>query len=768
MENLITFPCVNKIAAVQKWNQLVKSIKPAHGQNIAVLAGLRNNITIIDVDLKDKGLEIWKQLVKQFNFSKKLKTPTVKTPSGGLHIYFRYDASLKTGSKCVKLIDDDGNKIPIGIDIRNDNGYVIAPPSKNQDGLSYKFTYDFSDYKPISVPDWILKAFQVPLTIDSDAIITYADPLDLLDDSTYASEPSESLISNGFDVEILVQMLAALKPFRYDDYNEWIKICLIVGSIAREHNLVLLNELQHWASKSSNYNDTRTERAYNSTKGKLGFGTLFYYLKLDNPAEYSRIIALQQNRYAKDYHYEDIEDLKREAKSSAYLPVAKVEAYIKSVYVKILNSGNSIYLTKSLSNGQVKWTPLKGLPWLNNNFTFTYAADKKTNLKAVFENLLNNGDIPFYKEMDYIPYMVKPENSSNEVFNLFKPYPFEYIKDEDYKTKESDIATVEPIISHIRDILCSGNIELYNYFIRYIAHAVQRPADKPETMLAMISKMGMGKDLLCFDLLSHIFGEWNTLRIPTFDRLLKQFNVDMAGKIWIVISELQERHDGKTNSSMLKSCITDKTMIVEPKGVDTYTVKDYRRFIGFGNNSNCLSITPDDRRFVIWRNRDDPKHTEYFNNLANLIADTSVQKAYFNYLSHYDISRFNSRSMPETAFKKELQQASLHNVYRFMVDFIENYVGAEIKIHSIELFTKYHNWAQNNRERAPSNAKNFAMKLAEIGIKHDRIRINSAKREGYLLLKSDVKAILEKELKVAIESNVDVDDDSEDDSESDG
>jgi hypothetical protein len=74
--------------------------------------GLETGISVVDID-GEAGLNS----VKEHGLLLP-KTYTVKTPNG-YHLYYRYTTSLQQG----------GNFYP-GIDVRNDGGYVIAPPSR--------------------------------------------------------------------------------------------------------------------------------------------------------------------------------------------------------------------------------------------------------------------------------------------------------------------------------------------------------------------------------------------------------------------------------------------------------------------------------------------------------------------------------------------------------------------------------------------------------------------------------------------------------------
>ena len=57
------------------------------------------------------------------------------------------------------------------------------------------------------------------------------------------------------------------------------------------------------------------------------------------------------------------------------------------------------------------------------------------------------------------------------------------------------------------DILCSGDEELYGYLMKYIAHALQKPEEKPKVMLIFKSiEEGTGKGTFG-ELLQLIFGK---------------------------------------------------------------------------------------------------------------------------------------------------------------------------------------------------------------------------------------------------------------------
>ena len=74
--------------------------------------GAINGMTVLDIDPRHGG----HISIREFNIP---PTPYVKTGGGGIHYYFKYSPKCKTGSDIIAP----------GLDIRNDGGYAIIPPS---------------------------------------------------------------------------------------------------------------------------------------------------------------------------------------------------------------------------------------------------------------------------------------------------------------------------------------------------------------------------------------------------------------------------------------------------------------------------------------------------------------------------------------------------------------------------------------------------------------------------------------------------------------
>lgn len=95
--------------------------------NVGLIAGA-NNLIILDVDIKDGGLNEWKEYIKQYGEPLTLKQ---QTPSGGFHYVFKQYDDQYTEEENI-IIDSFKNKSKMGgfgLDIRKGNGYICFEPS---------------------------------------------------------------------------------------------------------------------------------------------------------------------------------------------------------------------------------------------------------------------------------------------------------------------------------------------------------------------------------------------------------------------------------------------------------------------------------------------------------------------------------------------------------------------------------------------------------------------------------------------------------------
>ena len=119
----------------------------------SLLTGEKSGVMVLDLDRNHgtgevDGVVNYKKLVDSLNLSeedkkKAFNTFTVKTPNGGLHLYFKYREGLKS---------DSNNKL--SIDLKTSGGLIVAPGSiRKMKDESYKTYTVYKDVEIQEIPE---------------------------------------------------------------------------------------------------------------------------------------------------------------------------------------------------------------------------------------------------------------------------------------------------------------------------------------------------------------------------------------------------------------------------------------------------------------------------------------------------------------------------------------------------------------------------------------------------------------------------------------
>jgi len=127
--------------------------------NIGISTGTISGLIVIDIDPGSGGNTSLQNAIDSYDLEKDLNTYTVTTGSGGTHYYYLYDKKIKNYAGTTALGD--------GIDIRGENGYVVAPPSNHKSGGVYSIK---NRVEPIQLPDKLLQLITLKLPQKADIV----------------------------------------------------------------------------------------------------------------------------------------------------------------------------------------------------------------------------------------------------------------------------------------------------------------------------------------------------------------------------------------------------------------------------------------------------------------------------------------------------------------------------------------------------------------------------------------------------------------------
>ena len=138
--------------ATTNFNTIEKWWTKHPNANIGIACGaVSGGLLVVDLDEKENGISGSDSLHNWERENGELpETVRSITGKGGAHLLFRIDHAEKNK---VNLLE--------GVDIRSDNGYIVAPPSIHPNGNRYEWEYDPEEYEIAEADATVLKLLSV-------------------------------------------------------------------------------------------------------------------------------------------------------------------------------------------------------------------------------------------------------------------------------------------------------------------------------------------------------------------------------------------------------------------------------------------------------------------------------------------------------------------------------------------------------------------------------------------------------------------------------
>jgi hypothetical protein len=236
----------------------------------------------------------------------------------------------------------------------------------------------------------------------------------------------------------------------------------------------------------------------------------------------------------------------------------------------------------------------------------------------------------------------------NDMLNLWRGFGIE--------RKEGNWSLLR---SHILDVVCSGRQDHYDYLVKWMAYAVQRPSEPIGVAVAFRGAQGAGKGIV-----ARTFGKFfgkHFSHIANGDQLAGRFNASLGTSCAVFLDEALWAAD-KKGEGVLKALITEPKLQLEAKFKDPIMVENRLRIIVASNNDWIAPIGIGDRRWFILdvaNTYAGTEHREYWDALYAEI-DNGGAAAMFHDLLDMDLREFDVRAVPHTAAKAQQQAHSLN------------------------------------------------------------------------------------------------------------
>lgn len=368
---------------------------------------------------------------------------------------------------------------------------------------------------------------------------------------------------------------------------------------------------------------------------------------------------------------------------------------------------------------------------LENPFNYVYI-DGDNNIQ-----LFNNEKLKNWASKDYKIVIADPENEKNnkyfidvwmtdpnqKTFNkiVFDP-SMKSINNYNYftgfKYSEGEQAPTDNKFLNLLKRVCNDS-KIYDYFVDWIAHIIQRPYKKTNIAVVMYSDVkGVGKNCIV-DGISKLLKGYSA-HVETIDDITKNFNSHLVNKLFIYGDEIKA--SSKCISDKLKQVITRPTQNMEKKGKDAFEIEDFTNWLFTTNNRDAFKVEQGDRRLFFVECISEKLNKELSTEYYKYINDDMEMNKLFNYFKNHEITyNIGIEAPPASRMKNELEYetkpAYIQMLYKQPRDIINN------RFTSQRLYEK-------SKVFASSNYLNHSYSITEFGTEITKILKHFKKRTG--------------------------------------
>lgn len=218
-------------------------------------------------------------------------------------------------------------------------------------------------------------------------------------------------------------------------------------------------------------------------------------------------------------------------------------------------------------------------------------------------------------------------------------------------------------LKHLGDNICAGNKEHLEYLLSWMAYAVQHPDRQGEVAVVLRGKEGTGKGVAAKQF-GRLFRA-HFRHIIHAKHLTGHFNAHLQQCSVLFADEAFFAGD-RSHELILKALITEETLLIEPKGIDPFPVRNCIHLMMSSNSEWVVPAGADARRYFVLNVGD--AHIQDHNYFAAIAAqmDNGGREAFLHYLLNRDLASFNVRLVPQTEALAEQKAHSRRGIDRLV------------------------------------------------------------------------------------------------------
>jgi len=226
--------------------------------NVGIPCGKNNNLIVLDIDVKDEGIEEFNKYIELYD---KPETLIVHSANNGFHYYFTYEHSSESTKYLIENSLKNSTKYRgKGIDIRTNGGFIVAPNS-SINGKQYKI---INDIEPNEIPETlILWLLENKNNVIEGKINKKVKNTKHKITNTFNNEYIYDITN-----ETILTILKKLNNTWYEEYDKWLLILTILKSLDK------FEIFDNFSKQSKKYNYENNLKLWNANTGCIDINYL--------------------------------------------------------------------------------------------------------------------------------------------------------------------------------------------------------------------------------------------------------------------------------------------------------------------------------------------------------------------------------------------------------------------------------------------------------------------------------------------------------------
>jgi hypothetical protein len=225
----------------------------------------------------------------------------------------------------------------------------------------------------------------------------------------------------------------------------------------------------------------------------------------------------------------------------------------------------------------------------------------------------------------------EPEvNAGTKWFNMWRGFAVE-------PAATPDHPMVERWKEHLFENICGHDKNLADWLTCWFAHLIQKPYEKPLVAVVFRGGKGVGKNALV-ERVSKLLGS-HAMTTSRRRYLVSNFTGHLQYSLLFILDEAFWSGD-KECEGVVKDLVTGSKHVIEPKGKESYTVRNLTRVVVIGNEEWLVPASEDERRWAVFEVGEGRKQDrQYFTEMRVGLDEQGGSAYLLRYLMDYKITQ---------------------------------------------------------------------------------------------------------------------------------